>query len=401
MPLSPPASPESKQSLIDLSGFVSGNHIALLENGTEYFPALEAALNAARFEVYLETYIFADDDTGRRIAAALQRAALRGVTIRVTVDGFGSKDLAGDILKQMSANGVEILVYRPEIARLNVRRHRLRRMHRKLAIIDAQVAFIGGINIIDDMDTPKHTPPRFDYAVRVEGPLLAQMYPAACRLWKLLSWTHFKRRWDEPAALVPVTDPAGSRLAAFVIRDNLGHRRDIEEAYLAAITAAREEIIIANAYFLPGINFRHALMAAAARGVKVRLLLQGRVEYMLLHYASRGLYGALLDAGVEIIEYHKSFMHAKVAVIDGEWATVGSSNIDPFSMLLAREANIIVRDQLFAYQLRASLEDAIRFGARPVKMQHWKTRPVLERAMTWGAYGMTRFLMGIFGYAQK
>jgi cardiolipin synthase len=148
------------------------------------------------------------------------------------------------------------------------------------------------------------------------------------------------------------------------VRDNLRHRRDIERAYLDAIGAAREEIVLANAYFLPGRRFRRALRAAAGRGVRVTILLQGLVEYRLLHYATQALYGNLLAAGIRIFEYQRSFLHAKVAVIDHHWATVGSSNIDPFSLLLAREANVVVLDRRFAEDLEQSLAAAMRDGAR-------------------------------------
>ena len=191
---------------------------------------------------------------------------------------------------------------------------------------------------------------------------------------------------------------AGPQSAALVIRDNLRHRADIENAYLEAIAAAREEIIIANAYFLPGQRFRRALVRAARRGVRVTLLLQGRVEYLLLHYASRALYGSLLDAGVQIHEYVGGFLHAKVAVCDGHWATVGSSNIDPFSLMLAREANVVVDDRGFAGQLRTSLLAAIQERARQVQPARWRSRPPWERLPVWMAYALVRTLMGMFGY---
>ena len=156
----------------------------------------------------------------------------------------------------------------------------------------------------------------------------------------------------------------GTQVAKFTIRDNLRHRRDIERAYLAGVRTARREILIATAYFFPGVRFRRALISAAARGVKVTLLLQARVEYRLLHYASRALYGQLLTAGVAIQEYHRSFLHAKVAVVDSRWATVGSSNIDPYSFLMSREANVFVRDAAFAGELRVELLQMIEAGSR-------------------------------------
>jgi len=381
--------------------FLPGNRIDLLETGAAFFPALIAAVDAAGEEVRLETYIFADDATGRTVAAALARAAARGVRVRVLVDGFGARDFMTGIGGELAARGVEVLVYRPEVALLRLRRHRLRRLHRKLAAIDARIAFVGGINIIDDSNTPGQVPPRYDYAVRIEGPLLGEIDAAMHHLWHMVRWASFRRRHGEPPALRPASTPRGATRAAFMIRDNLRHRRDIEDAYLEAIAAARHEIVLAHAYFLPGHRFRHALMAAAGRGVRVIVLLQGRVEYVLLHYASQALYGALLGAGIRLYEYRKSFLHAKVAVIDNDWATVGSSNIDPFSLLLAREANVVVLDQGFAVALRHSLQRAMEAGASEVRREQWNRKPLLARAANWMAYGLVRMMIGIAGYGGK
>lgn len=383
-----------------MTDFVEGNRLTLLRSGGEYFPALEAACDAARREIHVETYIFDDDDTGRRIADALKRAARRGLAVHLMVDGYGSRRLDRALIAEMEAAGVKLLVYRPDVAPLAFRRRRLRRMHRKVAVIDASTAFVGGINVIDDMHTPGHTPPRFDYAVRVEGPLLREIYPVVKRLWRLVEFTQLGQGWRDREALAPEDAWRGHQRAAFLVRDNLRHRRDIEEAYLAGITAARSEVLIACAYFFPGLSFRRALTEAKARGVRVMLLLQARVEYVLLHYASRALYGAFLDAGIEIHEYHKGFLHAKVAVIDRRWATVGSSNIDPFSLLLAREANLVIDDRGFAAELRNDLAQAMATGAREVKPENWKQQPLLVRVASWVAYGVARLLTGVFAYGR-
>jgi cardiolipin synthase len=248
------------------------------------------------------------------------------------------------------------------------------------------------------MDPPGQLPPRYDYGVRIEGPLLADIHAAACHLWKLLRWARLRRRMRDRSSLRPVVDVRGDVSAAFVIRDNLRHRRDIEDAYLAAIAGAQREIVIANAYFLPGRGFRRALAEAAQRGVEVIVLLQGRVEYPLLHYATQALHDALIRSGVRIFEYRRSFLHAKVAVIDSYWATVGSSNIDPFSLLLAREANLVARDEGFAQRLRASLEDAMAHGAVEVRAEDVRRRSLGARALIWLAYGMVRALIGFTRY---
>jgi cardiolipin synthase len=379
---------------------VDGNRVTLLVSGVEYFPALEAELNAARREIHIETYIFENDVAGRAVGAALARAARRGVSTHVMVDGFGSSDLDAGFIAELRRAGVNFLVFRPDSSPWVFRRARLRRLHRKIAVIDGHVAFVGGINIIDDMDTPGHTPPRFDYAVRIEGPLVARIHSAVKRLWALVTATQFRAGWRRLREMGPFSAPRGGQRAAFLVRDNIRHRSDIEQAYLSAIEGARSEIIMANAYFFPGIHFRRALTDAAARGVRVVLLLQGKVEYVLLHYASRALYGAFLDAGIEIHEYHKSFLHAKVAVVDGFWATVGSSNIDPFSLLLAREANIVIEDFTFAGQLRESLVTAMARGARKLEPKDWKRQPFPARMLTWLSYGLTRLLTGLFAYGR-
>jgi cardiolipin synthase len=222
------------------------------------------------------------------------------------------------------------------------------------------------------MDQPDCSAPRHDYAVKVEGPLVAPVRAVMLRLWEIVVWAGFRRRYrlrDHARRPAPPTS-AGDETAAFVVRDNIRHRRAIEDAYLEAIDAAQDEIVIANAYFLPGFRFRRALVAAAARGVRVCVLLQGRVEYRLQHYATQALYGVLLEAGIRIFEYQPSFLHAKVAVTDGVWSTVGSSNIDPFSLLLAREANVIVRDRGFAK----------------------------SRLLRWACYQIVRAAVGLAGY---
>jgi len=379
--------------------FTGGNKLQLLMNGSDYFPALQQAIDAAQREIYLETYIFADDDTGRRIAAALVRAAGRGVSVHVLVDGFGSKGMFEQTRKLLSAGNIEVLIFGPKTSPLTLRRNRLRRLHRKLVVVDARVAFVGGINVIDDMHTPRHKPPRYDYAVRIEGPLIASALDHVERLWHRVAWASLRR--DAQRHAMASAAVRGTQRAALVVRDNLRHRSDIEDAYLAAIEAARVEIIIANAYFFPGASFRRALRAAATRGVRVVLLLQGRVEYALLHYATRALYGPLLDSGVEIYEYHKSFLHAKVAVVDERWATVGSSNIDPFSLMLAREANIVVEDAPFSQELRRSLFDHMRDGAIVVAKSAWHQQPLWRRVLIWSAYGCARLLMGLVGYGGK
>lgn len=375
-----------------------GNRITLLENGADFFPALSGAIEEADSEVYLESYIFATDRVGEEIKDALRRAALRGVRVHVLVDGFGSREFPDAWRWEFEESGVQLLFYRPEVTPWPPRSNRLRRLHRKLAAIDGDLAFVGGINIIADEDTPHQIPPRYDYAVRLEGPLVADVRGAMYQLWRLSAWAQFRRQLAPRRKPGAHPWPVGRTRAAFLVRDNLRHRQDIELAYLEAITGARKEIVIANAYFLPGRRFLQALRQAARRGVRVVLLLQGRVEYLLVDLASHALFGTLLRAGVEIHLYRAGFLHAKVAVVDGHWATIGSSNIDPFSLLLAREANIVVADTRFSAELRESLGNALANHGERILPETLERKPWWRKGTEWAAYGLVRTLTGLAAY---
>lgn len=378
--------------------FVAGNAITLLRSGAEYFPAVTDAIYRAQRSVYIETYIFADDASGGRVADALIAAAARGVDVRVVIDGFGSKPyLTQALVRRLRNADVLIVLYRQDVVRTAWRRARLRRLHRKVVVVDGACAFVGGINLIDDMNTPGHTPPRVDFAIRVEGPIVGSIVAAATRLWRILRLVQLDLPRLPPLQLEAVVAPRGNIKAKFVVRDNFRFRWQIELAYLAALRVARNEVIIANAYFFPGIRFRRALIAAVSRGASVTLILQARVEFRLLHYATKALYGQLLAGGVHIVEYERSFLHAKVAVVDASWATVGSSNIDPFSLLMAREANVFVRDADFAGNLRHELLKLKQDGGRAVDREVWENRGLASRMVNWIAYGFARAMTGWLG----
>ncbi len=410
-----------------------GHQVQLLQGGAELFPAMVQAMDAARHEIRLETYIFWNDEAGGQILDALVRAAERGVAVWLLADGVGTPGLPAAWARRLNAAGVHWRLYKPGGPWLRwlslLRPSRWRRLHRKLCLIDGEMAFCGGINVLDDSIDPNHgrlTAPRLDFAVRVRGPLVAVAREAMTQIWRRLQpedWLrdarnirHLTRhpyqgnpahRWhEEPQPHRGGEHPGATGChAALLLRDNLLHRRHIERAYRKAISEAREEIIIANAYFLPGRKLRQALMEAAGRGVRVRLLLQGRYEYFMQYHATPPVYGPLLAAGVEIHEYEASFLHAKVAVIDAEsrapgarpWATVGSSNLDPLSLLLAREANVVVEDAAFAADLRARLVHAMQREGRPVAPGDYAHRPWRQRLLDRLALGAVRAALFLLG----
>ncbi len=396
------------------------NQIDLLRNGEEFFPALCAAISAAKYKVHLETYIFNLDKTGLLVLDHLQEACARGVKVRVVVDGFGSNEHASEIGVRLADMGAQYRIYRPEPTGLRYMRfdlRRLRRLHRKVTVVDDSVAFVGGINILDDyVDVPddgKGARPRFDFAVRLQGSIVEGLTRAQRALWLRMAWRRrddwaaFYRRlkeWSKRPVLrakapAATQDGPGHR-AALLLRDNLRFRQTIEDAYLGTMEHARRDILIANAYFFPGRRLRKALEDAARRGVRVRLLLQGRSEYPMQYRAGRYMYCKLLDDGIEIHEYMASYLHAKVAVID-DCAMVGSSNLDPFSLLLAREANIYVQDAQFADELKSAIEAELRDNAQIVTEEALQGRGVIGRCIDAVSYFMLRAGVALTGKSSE
>lgn len=400
--------------------FTVGNEVRLLKCGTEFFPTLLKRIDNARHRVTLETYIFSNDDTGRAVSEALVRAAKRGVHVRVITDGIGTeKNLP--MFPEWDEAGVEHRIYNPHLfGSLG-----FSRTHRKLAVIDETYAFCGGINIVDDLaqDGVRLERPRWDFALEVQGPVVADVREAFDLQWQRI-WLGVKPReprqpgCDEPQsggahfargsvwraarakrrARLGEIHAVDQPCVAFVARDNLLNRRAIEKAYLRAIAHAEREVLLANPYFMPGRKLRRALVQAARRGVRVSLVI-GRKEFVALDYATPFLYDNLLKHGVRIAEYEKTMLHGKVAVVDADWATVGSSNLDALSLVLNNEANMV----LVNHAEIAALHDAIltAFGeARSIDAKHYAARPIGERILSWLAYNTYRMMMKMLTIGQ-
>ena len=396
-----------------------GHQLRLIEGGESYFRRLIEAIEQARSQVQLETYIFDFHGSASAVAEALERAALRGVRVWLVVDGVGTGRLPPEWDERFAQAGVECRTYSP-LGRLGllIPSH-WRRLHRKLAVVDGQQAFCGGINILDDWFDPHHgalTHPRLDFAVQARGALVQQVQETMTQLWWRLQAVRHVRQHNFPEAFSSFR-AAGLHLpwaqdgkvasdqivarAGLLLRDNVLHRSQIEKAYLKAIADARQEVLIANAYFLPGHRLRKALVMAARRGVRVRLILQGRYEYFMQFHAVRPVYGTLLAAGIEIHEYTASFLHAKVAVVDPQgdhpWTTVGSSNLDPLSLLLAREANVVVADRSFARQLHQRLEQIMAEHCVTVSSESYRRRSWHQRLRDRIAFGLMRLALFLSG----
>ncbi|MEN3275211.1 MAG: cardiolipin synthase [Massilia sp.] len=385
--------------------YVANNDVTLLETGLQLFPAMIEAIDAARHEVLFETYIFAEDTVARSVEAALIRAARRGVKVRVLVDWFGTGHrVCCRRAEAFAAAGVQYRVFNPWF------RRGIARTHRKITVVDGESAFVGGININDDMlcdyDPERMLPaPRWDFAVRVRGPLVAQIHFEAQAQWmragrlKLIHRMELFRTIRRETWRQPPIEGARPMRAGFVVRDNLRNRRTIQRAYLQAIGQAKKSVLLANPYFAPGRKFRDALAQAARRGVEVTLLI-GVGEFRMQDAVARSFYPKLLAAGIQVVEYRKTQLHAKIAVVDDDWATVGSSNCDGLSLFLNQEANIVVKNAAFARAVRTHIKKGIADGVA-VRLEEFEGMGWVRRASYEMAYLLYRLTMRIFavGYA--
>jgi cardiolipin synthase len=346
------------------ASYSHGNQLSLLHQGEQFFPALISACDRALSEIYIETYIFALDPTGLRVKAALLRAVRRGVSVQLVVDWLGTGD---DTIAQLRAElepaGVRLLVFNPWFQRGIVR------MHRKIAVIDQRIAFLGGLNINDDWITDDGSAEplpaaRWDFAVSVSGPLVQTIHAEVLAQWQRLGPRPLRTRLESFRQYVSSRQAWRAvevAEAAFVVRDNLRNRKAIQRALLQALGRARSSALLVTPYFAPGRKLRKAMVHAAQRGVEVVLLI-GVGQFAMQDAVAQSFYPRLVRAGVRIVEYRRTQLHGKLAVIDGEWATVGSSNFDGLSLFVNHEANIVVRDVGFAASLQGMIRAAVAEG---------------------------------------
>lgn len=339
----------------------SDNRVELLENGEQFYPRVFAEIERARQEVVIETFILAEDRVGCELARVLVEAARRGVRVELTVDAWGSMALSRKYLDTLTEAGVCVHLFEEKRPRLLLRVSWFRRLHRKIVVVDGTVAFVGGINFSEDHYTDAGSEAKQDYSVVVTGPVVRDIHRFALAAIASVHqdddhWSQTPRRTEGTPSL------AGAMRAMFIYRDNRrGRRTAIEKHYRAAIRGASRRLIIANAYFFPGHLLLREIRNAARRGVDVRLIGQADPDIRLARFGARLLYDYLLKDGVRIFEYSERQFHGKVAIIDDEWTTIGSSNLDPLSLWFNLEANVVVRDQAFtrtvAERIDALLKD--------------------------------------------
>ncbi len=354
-----------------------GNRVTLLVDGDQFYPALFDAIGSARSSVHLQTFIFARDRIGRELLELLAERARAGVACRLLYDRFGSTiaHFSG-FFKPARAAGVEV----HSISQANPLKGRFQinlRNHRKIAVIDGRIGFVGGINIHDrNYSAYTNGPPIRDYHARVEGPAVSDL-----QFQFVEDWTFASRQDPDPLlqpAYFPQLESAGDALVQVVPGgpDVGGH--GLADAVFAAIAAAQRTITIATPYFVPDEPIIQALRYAALRGVDVKIVVPKHSNHWYTGFAARALYEPLLKAGVRIFERRPPFMHAKALVADGEYAMIGSANLDYRSLHLNFETNLEVADREFVGSLVRQLADEIAHSEEVV-LGLYAARPLTRR----------------------
>lgn len=353
--------------------WTSGNRFALLENGDQYYPRVFERIAQAKFEVMIETFILFEDKVGIALRDVLVAAAQRGVEVHLTLDDYGSPDLSEAFMASLVDAGVHVHLFDPGRKYLGRRLNMLRRLHRKLVTIDGEIAFIGGINFSADHLADFGDEAKLDHAAEAQGPIVTRIRdfmreqlgePPQRGDWARRLGNRFRRH---RSPVEPDIDAEGAE-AMLVTRDNNHHRDDIERHYRIAIRTAKRRVWIANAYFFPGYRLLRELRRAGRRGIDVRVILQGQPDVPFARFCASMLYHHLLRASVKVHEYCEKPMHSKIALVDHEWATIGSSNLDPLSLSLNLEANLVIRDRSFNQRLSERMEHLVRHSCKEIRL---------------------------------
>ncbi|MCP4606787.1 MAG: cardiolipin synthase ClsB [Proteobacteria bacterium] len=351
-----------------LDALIPGNNVALLVDGAQAYPAMLEAIARAEQTILMDSYIFHDDSAGRLFSSALTERARNGVEVYLIVDGVGTLPVSSEFFDEMKRAGIHVLVYRPPAP---WRRNWgiLRRNHRKLLVVDCRVGFAGGLNIGKEWQpTKKGGLGWHDIHVRVEGPAVRELAKLAVSTWRVHAGVDLNQR-----RFLRESKSVGPEYVSIIGSRERKKRRAIRKSYLQAIRKARRYIYIANAYFLPDAGFRRALRNACKRGVDVRVMVPLRGDILSFQLASEALWSRAMRAGIRIFLWKEAVLHAKTAVIDDQWATVGSFNLDHRSWTMNLEVNVNTVGPTLARELKKVFrEDQQR--CRELTRKEWRKR---------------------------
>jgi cardiolipin synthase len=375
------------------------NHVQLLTNGQEVFPAMLAAIESAQKCISMEFYKIRMDSVGEAFVNALIRAAQRGVRVRFLYDAYGSRSVTYNDFSELIDAGAEVCIFNPVLWLTFLRVNN--RDHRKILVVDGRIAFLGGLNLAEEYDGDGFSGWR-DTALMIEGPAALAAERVFNESWlqggmgfigkdlPVLGINPIKQVADSPLVRLFDLDgdlclsehnpssPKGTARARIVPSDPDSMSSTILDKYLLAINSARKNISLTCAYFMPPLVLRRALVQAAKRGVRVRIILQGSTDVPLVRAVIVGHYGRLLKHGIEIYEWTSSVLHAKTMVVDGVWSTIGSANLDGRALFLSYEANAAVLDPSLAAAMEEQFEEDLKH-CRRVRLEEWKKRSFTQR----------------------
>lgn len=332
------------------------NTVSLVHGGAEFFSTLVQLIDRATVSCHLQTYIFATDKTGSQVVDALINAARRGVKVYLLIDGYASQGISKEFIQNLESEGVHFCWYEPLFR--SKRFYFGRRLHQKVVVIDGLEALVGGINIADRYNDIDGIKAWLDYAVHIKGESVAELERLCCSIWNFSS--DHKVIPGLAAETAYDTLPEQQRCTIRVRRNDwVRRKRQIWKSYFELLNQSAEHVTIMCSYFLPGLIFRRQMAKAVKRGVRMQIIMAGQSDVMVAKYAERYLYKWLLKNNIEIYEYQKNVLHAKVAVKDGKWMTIGSYNVNSISTYASIELNIDIRNRLFARNMQQELDQVI------------------------------------------
>ncbi len=368
-----------------------GHQVNLLQSGQPYFTALEKLIDEAKYYIHFQTYILDEDQTGKRIVNALIRAARRGVRTYLLLDAFGTKYLTREFVDSIDNSGILFRFFSPTFISKGFQLSL--RLHSKVVIADGEVAIIGGMNIADRYHGIHGKKPWLDFAVQFRGPECSYTLDMVRKLWNRAFISKSERSREKVLNPVSYTDNIKIK-----ILQNNWYRNKIEilKGYRSAIKHSKERVIIFASYFLPGRNERRLLRSASLRGVDITIVLAAESDAPMFEKATQFLYDFILRNDIRIYEYLPSNLHAKVAVVDGKWSTVGSYNMNHLSDYGSVETNVGILDEPFTLHFEEILKKIIRHDCRQVTYKDLtRRRTWITRLRRWFSYQMIRLMMRI------
>jgi cardiolipin synthase len=369
------------------------NRVKLVNGGQDYFAEMTTMIRAATRHIHLQTYIFDDDDTGTMIADELAAACARGVNVYILLDGYASRHLPKAFIQRLLDAGISFRFFEPLLKSKNF--YFGRRLHHKIIVVDGRYALVGGINISNRYNDLPGEPAWLDWAVSCEGEVSFELFKVCVEFW----YRSAKRTKIILAANPPMEFPKEWDCAVKVRRNDWVRRQNqISRSYIEMFNRAEGHIIVMSSYFLPGRVMRRQMVRAAARGVDISLVLAGTSDVPMAKYAERFIYRWMLRKGINIYEYPKCVLHAKLSTYDKKWVTVGSYNVNNISAYASVELNLDVMDENFATQADAWLEKIITKDCIRITNNYLKNYNVIERFLQWWSYEVYRFTVYIFTF---